>query len=267
MSDEVKDKLNKPLDLNVKTTASGLTQFGTKPSIHQRIAEGQRKREEQAQAQAKLGGTKFINFARIFIFPDSSGSMDGAADESERAYARAQRSGKSYATRLDLLKQAVDSYLTNCNASVNLVGVASFPEGAFSEPTGDYSKLRSIVNELMPNGSTPMADAMGYCYETQTFSHGVLISDGCPDNAEGVLELAKLYKEKRITCDAIHIGSDKSGEGLMKQVAELTGGAYIKFTDVTSFAKSLSFLAPAKRGLLAASKNPVALLGAAEVKL
>ena len=267
MSDEVKDKLNKPLDVGKITTASGLTNFAAKPSIHSRIAAAEKIRAEQAATAAKLGGTKFINFARIMIFPDSSGSMGSAADDSERSYARAQRGSGNFQSRLDMLKLAVDTYLQNCNPSLNVVGVASFPEGAFSEPTPLYATIRTSVAALEPNGGTPMHDAMGYCIESVSFNHGVLISDGCPDNSEEVLSLAKLYKTKNVTCDAVHIGSDRSGESLMKQVAEITGGAYIKFTDVASFAKSFSYLAPAKRGILSASKNPVALLGAADVKL
>lgn len=264
MSDEVKDKLNKPLNLHQTTNADGLTQFGANPSIHSRISNAAKVREEQAKAQASVGGPKFINFGRIFIFPDASGSMASAAVDTERNYARSRG---NFESRLDLLKKAVDSYLQNCNYAVNLVGVASFPEGAFSSPTGNYGIIRQLVNALEPTGSTPMAEAMGYCMEAETFSHGVLISDGCPDNQQEVIELAKLYKTKRITCDAVHIGSDKSGEELMKQVAEITGGAYIKFTDVSAFAKAFQYLSPAKRGLLNAHKNPVALLGAAEVKL
>lgn len=264
MSDDVKDKLNKPLDLNVKTTAEGLTQFGVKPSIHSRIANAAKVREQQAAAQAKIGGTKFINFGRIFIFPDASGSMDGAAVETERNY---NRSNGNFETKITLLKKAVDSYLQNCTASINLVGVASFPEGAFASPTGDYNSIRRMVNELAAGGSTPMAEALGYCMETEQFTHGVLISDGCPDNQQEVISLAEQYKTKRITMDAVHIGSDRSGEDLMKRVAEITGGAYIKFTDVSAFAKAFQYLSPAKRGFLQAHNNPVALLGAYEVKL
>lgn len=264
MADDTKDKLNKPLDLNVKTTPEGLTQFGVKPSIHSRIASAAAKREEQAKLVNSVGGSKFINFSRIFIFPDASGSMDGAAVESERSYARSKG---TFETKLDLLKKAVDSYLQNCNCAINLVGVASFPEGAFASPSSDYTTLRQLVNTLTPDGSTPMADAMGYCFESEQFSHGVLISDGCPDNGPEVLSLAEQYKMKKITIDAVHIGNDRSGESLMKRVAEITGGAYIKFTDVSSFAKAFQFLAPAKRGFLQAHNNPVALLGAAEVKL
>lgn len=260
--EEKKTTITKPLDVGKVTTADGLTNFAAKPSIHSRIANAQKVRE--AQAVAAQGIPKFINFGRIFILPDCSGSMDSPADA---AMSRGRNFQENAPTRLDMMKQAVAAYLQNCVPLANLVGVASFPEGAFATPSGNYADVRMQVDNLNSSGGTPMSEAMGYVLEAEKFTHAVLISDGCPDSTSEVEQLAREYKEKKITVDCVHIGGDTSGEALMKQVAEVTGGAYIKFTDTLSFAKTFQYLAPAKRGFLTAHKNPVALLGAAEVKL
>lgn len=214
-------------------------------SLHQRIANAPKVREA-AQAQA-ASIPKFINFSKIFILPDCSGSMHG--------------------TSLDMLKTACDGYLTNCNPAINAVGVASFPEQAYNSPTSDYNLIRTIIQDLDADGGTPLADAMGYLIENEQFTHAVIISDGQANNLREAEICAQQFKEKKITCDCVHIGASQDGEALLKHIAEITGGAYIKFTDVSQFAKAFSYLSPAKRAQLTAHKNPIALLGCNEVKL
>lgn len=228
--------------------------LGATKSLHQRVASA-----AVAPKTGPIGSgvgsiPRFINFNKIFILPDCSGSMAEHVDGAN-------------ATKIELLKQAVDTYLQNCFTGVNAVGVASFPEQAFASPSGDHSVVKGLIKELVADGGTPMADAMGYIHDNEQFTHAVLISDGCANDSRAVIEVANQFKVKGITCDCVHIGHDTSGETLLKEVAEITGGAYIKFTNVRAFATSFAFLAPAKRASLVAAKNPVALLGAAEVKL
>jgi Mg-chelatase subunit ChlD len=215
--------------------------FGAKKSLHARISEAPKKRE---QLENTFKG--FINFQKVFLLPDCSGSMGGCF-------------------KLDMLKQACSTYLDNCLPANNAIGVASFPEQAFASPGTDYNHVRDLVNSLCATGGTPLGDAMHYILSEEQFTHAVIISDGDADNAEEVRTLANMFKEKRITCDCVHIGDSHGGEELLKYVAATTGGTYIKFTDVSSFGRSFAYLAPAKRGLLQQHKNPVALLGAAEV--
>jgi uncharacterized protein with von Willebrand factor type A (vWA) domain len=114
-----------------------------------------------------------------------------------------------------------------------------------------------------------MEEPLDYVLQEWTgVSHGIVISDGCPDVPEEVLRTAQAYKVKNIKLDAVHIGDkDEQGESLMKNIATITGGIYIKFTDVKAFADAFKFLTPKYRLQLTTSKDPIALLGAAEVKL
>ena len=113
-----------------------------------------------------------------------------------------------------------------------------------------------------------MADPLDYVIDEWPLTHGIVISDGCPDSQTAVLASAERYKQKGVKLDAVHIGDkDEQGESLMKNIATITGGVYIKFTDLDSFAKNFKFLTPKHRLTLTTSKNPIALLGAAEIKL
>lgn len=198
------------------------------------------------------GNARMVNFGKIFIFPDTSGSMSSFYD------------GK---TALELLKTATEDYIKNCNPITNHIGVASFPEAVFIQPTGNHLAVVQEIKKLEPDGGTPLHEAFGYVLENEPMTHAVIISDGDADSPGEVEQLARAYKQKNITVDTVHIGNSHHGEELLKHIAEITGGIYIKFDNVTNFSKAFSFLSPAKRVQLLTSKNPVALLGAGEVKL
>lgn len=235
--------------VNDKVVSSSKVNFGAK-GLHARVA--------QAQNTPPLASSsnRFINFNRIFILPDTSGSMDSVYDG---------------ASASELSKQAIAEYLKNCNATLNAVGnavgIASFPELVFVPPTQNFADVLQQCEKLSPTGGTPLAEAFGYILEEEQFTHAVIISDGAAESPAECIGLARAYKTKNITVDTVHIGDSRGGEELLKQIAEITGGIYIKFTDVLSFAKNFAYLTPAKRTQLLTSANPIALLGASDVKL
>lgn len=245
MSDKRKDETFIDSVSNDKVVSSSKINFGAK-GLHARVA--------QAQNTPSLtnSSNRFINFNRIFILPDTSGSMDSVYDG---------------ASASELSKQAIAEYLKNCNAALNAVGIASFPELVFVPPTNNHAVVLQECEKLSPTGGTPLAEAFGYILEEEQFTHAVIISDGDADSPTETLAIAKQYKAKNITVDTVHIGASQSGESLLKQIAETTGGIYVKFTDVHSFAKNFAYLTPAKRTQLLTSANPIALLGASDVKL
>jgi hypothetical protein len=176
--------------------------------------------------------------------------------------------GTPMGTKIDLMKQAVNKYLDDCSPISNYVGLASFPESCYESPTGLHSKIRDLIKDLTPTGGTPMGAAMGYVLDNEALTHGVIISDGCADTPDECIEIAKEYKAKAIKLDCVHIGDDTGGEETLQKIAELTGGIYVKFSDMDSFRKNFQYLAPAKRGLLTAKGVAGAklLLGAGDVK-
>lgn len=256
----------------VTTLHDGVVTFGTKTSnLHQRVAKAQAAPATPAFVNPFAG---FANMGKIVIFPDCSGSM------SETVYAKppgenhpkeprrsAYTTGSPMGTKIELMKQAVNKYLDDCSPITNYVGLASFPEACYESPTGLHSRIRDLIKDLTPNGGTPMGAAMGYVLDNEPITHGVIISDGCADTDE-CLSIAEEYKAKGIKLDCVHIGDDTSGEETLEKIASVTGGIYVKFSDMDSFRKNFQYLAPAKRGLLTAKGVAGAklLLGAGNVK-
>lgn len=240
---DTKDKVNNPLVQPVKL-GSKMNKF------HQQVAEGSK--VAQATAPTSTGG--FANMGVTVIFPDCSGSMGGLEEGNH--------------DRIFFCKQAVNTFIDNCFIGATQVGIATFPELVVIEPTLNLAKVKSDCEALDSTGSTPMHEPLEFCLdEWSTMTHGIVVSDGCPDSVQAVQSVIKKYRDKGIKLDAVHIGSDRSGESVMKEIAETTGGIYIKFTNVAAFAQAFKFLTPQHRLTLTTSKNPMLLLGAAEVKI
>ena len=255
MTDEVKDKTKAPASLTQPV------RLGSKlNAFHQQIAAGAK---VQVPSVTSTGTPNFADMSSTVIFPDCSGSMSDIVDG---GYGQERGSpephNKSYFCR-----QAVNTFIDNCFVGATKVGIASFPELVVIEPTHDLNAVKTAVQGIKPTGSTPMHEPLDFVLDEWPITHGIVVSDGYPDSREAVLDSAKRYKAKGIKVDAVHIGSDHGGEELMKALAETTGGIYIKFTDVKAFAESFKYLTPKHRLTLTTSKNPIALLGAAEVKL
>ncbi len=241
--------------------------------MHQRVANA---KDAPATPAFTTGFAGFANMGKIVIFPDCSGSMSDTVYEKDpneknshpNEPRRRSFHGAQLGTKIDLMKQAVNKYLDDCNPLTNYVGLASFPEACYESPTGNHSRIRDLVKDLTPSGGTPMGAALGYVLDNEPVTHGVLISDGCADAPNECLTIAHEYKEKGIKIDCVHIGDDTSGEATLEEIAKITGGIYVKFSDMDSFRKNFQYLAPAKRGLLTSKGAAGAklLLGAGNVK-
>lgn len=252
MTDEVKDKTKAPASLTQPV------RLGSKlNAFHQQIAAGAK---VQVPSTTSTGTPSFADMSSTVIFPDCSGSMSDAVAGN---YGREDTlQNKSYFCR-----QAVNTFIDNCFVGATKVGLASFPELVVLEPTHDLNAVKIAARAIEPTGSTPMHEPLDFVLDEWPITHGIVVSDGSPDDVHAVEEAAKRFKAKGVKLDAVHIGSDHGGEATMKMIAETTGGIYIKFTDVKAFAESFKYLTPRHRLTLTTSKNPIALLGAAEVKI
>lgn len=193
---------------------------------------------------------------RIMLMPDCSGSMRSYADESGRR------------TRNDCLQEAVIGFVQNCDFDDTAVAVETIPLQAcnISVPfTRNQVFLEMTGHQLGTPGDTPIGHTMQHVLNNTAPTRCVLISDGEATDGTLCLDVARAYRECGIAVDCVHIGDDNSGEHTLKQIAELTGGIYIKFSDVNNFAKSLKYLTPKNYGLLMAP-GAARLLGASEVK-
>jgi Mg-chelatase subunit ChlD len=187
---------------------------------------------------------------RLALMLDVSGSMDGSKIES--------------------LRQAVTGFVSACDFSDTSLAYEPFGD---DYPSTNRLSLTSVQPMLMTTammlqscGSTPMARAMDYVINTYSITRAVLVSDGEPDSTQACYDSAAQFREAGIMIDCVHIGNSTSGEACLRRIAEITGGQYIKFTDVTSFSKSFKYLTPKFYAMLTSGGVTAADLGAKELK-
>ncbi len=194
---------------------------------------------------------------RICILPDCSGSMSGEVSGLTNGPRK---------TKMDYLKEAVESFGENCKWSETSVAVMSFPYDVTELPlTNQQGMFVAGITTLKVSGDTPMGHSMARAIESIPMTRAIIISDGEATDNPKPEETARQYAEAKIPIDCVHIGYDQRGEELLQEIAKITEGKYIKFDNVANFAKALKYLTPAYRALLNAP-SAAAILGAKEVK-
>ncbi len=157
---------------------------------------------------------------------DCSGSMDGDS--------------------IKHLENALQDFIQKSNPSDTALAVESFPEQVRIELTNDKMKLWMLCMGLHADGGTPMASAMQYCLDVYPrMTRAIIISDGQP-NTDPRYETEN-YKKREIKVDTVHISESTSGEDCLRSISEATGGLFVKFKDVKSFANAFAFLLPEYR--------------------
>jgi Mg-chelatase subunit ChlD len=211
------------------------------PGLHARL------RNPQSIAGA-VDPNKCTN--RLALMLDVSGSMDGH--------------------KIASLRDAVTGFISACDFSDTSLAMEPFGD---DYPSPNRLVLTTLQPMLMTTammlqacGSTPMAQALDYVLNTYSITRGVLVSDGEPDSTQACYDSAAQYREAGIMVDCVHIGDSTSGEACLRRIAELTGGQYIKFTDVTSFSKSFKYLTPKYYAMLTSGGVSASDIGAKELK-
>lgn len=187
---------------------------------------------------------------RIALLLDVSGSMGG--------------------DKIVSLRDACQSFVAACNFADTSLAIEPFGEG---NPPPNRLTLTcfgplamTTVAMLQAAGGTPMAGAMDFVLNSYSLTRCVLVSDGEPDSDSAAYDIAAQYREAGLPCDCVHIGASTGGEQCLRRIAEVTGGQYIKFTDINSFAKSFKYLTPAYYAMLCSGNVSAAALGAKEIK-
>lgn len=173
-------------------------------------------------------------------------------------------SGNPNQHKIDQLKEAVEGFLRQCNWNDTAISIVCFPQGIRVQLSCDGIGLAVAAQGLEASGGTPMAVAMRVALEEESITRAVLISDGEADSHGTCLDIAAQYREAKIPIDCVHIGSSSDGEELLRQIASLTGGTYLKFKDAAKLIGALKYLTPALRGYLTAGVAKE--LGADEIK-
>lgn len=187
---------------------------------------------------------------RLALMLDCSGSMSGS--------------------QIVSLRDACTSFIQSCTFGDTALALEPFGEEHDTNSRVALSCfppfLMTTVQQLRAHGSTPMAQAMEYVLTQYSLTRCVLVSDGQPDSEPAVYLAAERFAAASLPCDCVHIGNDVGGEACLRRVAELTGGQYIKFTDIASFARSFKYLTPAFYAQLTSGNITAAQLGAKELK-
>ena len=192
------------------------------PGLHARL-------RNPVQQAASDPATK-VN--RIGLLLDVSGSMSGA--------------------KIVSLRDAVSSFITSCDMRDTSLALEPFGDDGGNRValTCFAPMLITTVQMLNAVGGTPMADALHYALGSYPLTRAVLVSDGQPDSEQAAYTEAVNYREAGVPCDCVHIGHNSDGEQCLRRIAEITGGQYIKFTDIQSFSKQFKYLTPAYYGQL-----------------
>lgn len=198
---------------------------------------------------------------RVALMLDSSGSMSDLVQDNK--------------SKMMLLKEAVINFVDSTNFSDTALAVYPFPMNEYDNQCckpipltriGKY--IESAVDQYEPAGDTPINITMNAVLANEPITAGIIVSDGEADNPELAKTTARAYKEMDIKIDCVHIGSSDRGEELLKTIADITDGQYIKFKDVANFCKAFKYLSPAYAGLLTSmtTEERRKLLNANEVK-
>lgn len=248
-----------PNDGGIDLTKKDKVKFGVS-KLHQRLAKSQSAPTPQDDPLMKPN--------RLGIMLDISGSMASREDNTK--------------PKIEHLKDAMQGFLSSCNPADTSVAVETFPSVSDSESVSSYAfnsngaslplttsnspvVMLTIIG-LQSNGGTPMAPAMRRMAENNSITRGILLSDGEADYPRHAKDVARQYfASQEIPIDCVHIGGSRDGEELLKEIAEITGGLYIKFDRVDNFAKNFKYLTPGMRHLMLGA-GAAGLLGAKEVK-
>jgi Mg-chelatase subunit ChlD len=247
------DKLTKSPQNGASSSAGGglAKKPGGKVGLPPLLARAQAAQKQEQQNQVDLASMP----NRLAILLDCSGSMASAAGTSLPSH-----------SKIELLAHAYDNFITSLDFSDSTLCTETFPHTAHLSipPTNQLALMLGL--RFNAGGSTPMSRAMERVLMSYSITRGVLISDGCANSPQACLDLAQQYKSAGVSVDCCHIGTDTSGEKLLQDIAEITGGIYIKFTDAEAFARALHYLTPRYRAMLTSGEVGAKELGANEVK-
>jgi hypothetical protein len=186
---------------------------------------------------------------RIAILCDCSGSM------------RNDAAGKP---KIQHERDAVKGFIEACDLTQTSVALVGIGNDLSTPLMADAIALAIESANIQAVSSTPIGDVMQKTLGNYPITRAVLISDGGQTDGNLCFDIAQTYAEAKIPIDCVHI-SDGEGADTLKRIAEITGGIFIRFSDVASFGKALKYLTPGLRSrlMLPGAAN---LIGASEVK-
>jgi hypothetical protein len=178
-------------------------------------------RDESRKRMAEVKPEECIN--RYAIGYDDSGSMMGSMQDAAKAVA---------------------GFLGACSPLETSVAV--YPYNMESKGlTNIFDMVNAFVQGIKATGSTPLWLILARMLDAP-ITRAIIFSDGSPTDSESD-EITKAC-DKHIPVDTVYIGSGDSD--ILKDIAERTGGIYLRFDDTVTFSKQLKYLSPKYVALL-----------------
>ena len=144
--------------------------------------------------------------------------------------------------------------------------IALYPLNKDKKPlTVDYDILNLFVLGLTAGNGTPLYTKLVDMIDNEKITRAVVFSDGSPTDSkllgsaeswdskpkDFAVSCITKYTDKEVPIDTIFIGQEHdSGYKEMQEIARLTNGVFVHFTDTNKLAQNLKYLAPRYRALL-----------------
>jgi Mg-chelatase subunit ChlD len=171
-----------------------------------------------------------------------------------------------YGAKIEALREAVTGFIDSCDFSNTAIAIHTFPVSICLALTNVKLMLYTSVQRLdIHEGGTPMDLAMEAVFDSGV-ARAIIVSDGQADSQRIALAHAERYRISGIPVDCVHIGNETEGEELLRTIADITNGRYIKFTNIQAFSNSFKFLTPKLYSQLASGNVSALQLGAKEMK-
>jgi len=201
------------------------------------------------EAKVVFDPTKMDN--RIGIIFDDSGSMGSESYISPQALTKdPSLASKARNTKLEDAKEGVKEFFKACDLRTTSCALYGFSEHRRYPLSTDIITLSAVSDSFDSDQGTPLYSTSKKMINKEPVNRMIIFSDGEPTDYghEQLIEEAVAHK---IPIDTVFIGNSAHGEAVMKDIAEKTGGMFLKFADSTNFRKAFKYLAPAFRGYLA----------------
>lgn len=155
-------------------------------------------------------------------------------------------SGSMYGTKIRDARAGVEEFLRSCEKDKTAVCI--YPMNAAPiRLNNNLPALAILASKIEATGGTPLLLSLYKMLSDNNLTRAIVFSDGQPNDFD-----IKLDKLKGIPVDTVYIGhTDEYAERFMKELAEKTGGIYLKFDPSKSnFRTAFKYLSPGLRYML-----------------
>lgn len=190
------------------------------------------------------------------------------SEASERIRIIFDDSGSMSEQKIDDAREGTIEFMRNCTLNQTAVAVHPLETPNFKGEamTTNLPALSMEVRSILAKGGTPLFETWlrALALEPKATRY-IIFSDGEPNNTINKEECISKAIELKTPCDTVFITqgysyNDNSAEALLKEIAERTGGIYLRFDrNKVNFKTAFKYLAPTLRLQLVSDNTRKAL--------